>query len=147
MVSTRGREPFERKGRQVIVTTRQVLAAGAIALAYAACTSTVPSAGGVAGARAAIVRYEAINGPPPGSWRFAALVVSAVDPTFVIFLFGPRPGLELQGAYGFAREQNGTWRVIGLGSAGVGCPPGAPGNEVVPAAVLSGFGLSCPGAP
>jgi hypothetical protein len=34
--------------------------------------------------------------------------------------------------------------VVGFGSAEVGCPPGAPGNAVVPAAVLAAFGLPCP---
>ena len=50
-----------------------------------------------------------------------------------------------QGGYGFLHLANGTWSVVGFGSAQVGCPPGAPGNMVVPAAVLGGFGLgTCP---
>jgi peptidoglycan hydrolase-like protein with peptidoglycan-binding domain len=100
----------------------------------------------LAAVSAAITSYENANGPPAGTWVMSSSQVSAVDPTYVLFHIGPAPGHEttVQGGYGFAHSSGGTWSVIGFGSAQVGCPPGGPQSPVVPAAVLSGFGLTCP---
>jgi hypothetical protein len=72
--------------------------------------------------------------------------VSSVDPSYVLFHIGPAAGYEntVQGGYGFVHGAGSSWTVIGFGSSEVGCPPGAAGNQVVPANVLTGFGLSCP---
>jgi peptidoglycan hydrolase-like protein with peptidoglycan-binding domain len=110
-------------------------------------TSTTSAGSGVpAAATAAITSYENANGPAAGTWMISSSQVSTVDPTYVIFHIGPTPGNQntVQGGYGFAHSAGGTWSVIGFGSAEVGCPPGAPQNQVVPTAVLSGFGLTCP---
>jgi hypothetical protein len=110
-------------------------------------STTTPAGSGVpTAAIAAITSYENANGPPAGTWVMSSSQVSAVDPTYVLFHIGPAPGHEttVQGGYGFAHSSGGTWSVIGFGSAQVGCPPGGPQSPVVPAAVLSGFGLTCP---
>jgi peptidoglycan hydrolase-like protein with peptidoglycan-binding domain len=103
--------------------------------------STVPAA-----ATAAINAYETANGPAAGTWVLTSSSLSTVDPTYILFRIGAAPGHEntVQGGYGFAHNAGGSWSVIGFGSAEVGCPPGATGNQVVPANVLTGFGLSCP---
>jgi peptidoglycan hydrolase-like protein with peptidoglycan-binding domain len=103
--------------------------------------STVPAA-----ATSAINAYETANGPAAGTWVLVSSSLSTVDPTYVYFRIGPAAGYEntVQGGYGFAHNAGGSWSVIGFGSAGVGCPPGAGGNQVVPANVLAGFGVSCP---
>lgn len=123
-----------------------------VALAFAACGSGPPSTsrggfgsnGSRAAVRSAISHFESVDGPPVGSWQFTALESSSVDPNYVLFRIGPTTGHQVQDGYGFAHESSGSWTVIGFGSAEVGCPPGAPGNAVVPRAVLIGFGLTCP---
>jgi peptidoglycan hydrolase-like protein with peptidoglycan-binding domain len=110
-------------------------------------TSTTTGGSGVPSAAiAAITSYENANGPPAGTWVISSSQASTVDPTYLLFHIGPSPGNEntVQGGYGFAHNAGGTWSVIGFGSAEVGCPPGSAQNVVVPTAVLSGFGLSCP---
>lgn len=110
-------------------------------------STTTPAGSGVSGAAiAAISSYQAANGPPAGTWVLSSSQVSTVDPTYVLFHIGPAPGHEttVQGGYGFAHSVGGTWSVIGFGSAEVGCPPGSAQTPIVPAAVLSGFGLPCP---
>jgi peptidoglycan hydrolase-like protein with peptidoglycan-binding domain len=110
-------------------------------------TSTTTGGSGVPSAAiAAITSYENTNGPPAGTWVISSSQASTVDPTYVLFHIGPTPGNEntVQAGYGFAHSAGGTWSVIGFGSAEVGCPPASAQNLVVPAAVLSGLGLSCP---
>jgi peptidoglycan hydrolase-like protein with peptidoglycan-binding domain len=110
-------------------------------------STTIPAGSGVpTAAIAAITSYENANGPATGTWVLSSSQVSTVDPTYVLFHIGPAPGHQdtVQGGYGFAHSSGGTWSVIGFGSAQVGCPPGGPQTPVVPAAVLSGFGLTCP---
>ncbi len=108
-------------------------------------STTIPAGSAVpTAAIAAITSYENANGPPAGTWVMSSAQVSSVDPTYVLFHIGPAPGQAVQGGYGFAHSSGGTWSVIGFGSAEVGCPPGGPQDPVVPAAVLSGFGLTCP---
>jgi hypothetical protein len=106
----------------------------------------VPGARAPAAAVAAIHAYEKETGPPPGSRTITAVQVSAVDPSYVLFRFSPATGHEneVEGGYGFAHKQKAKWVVLGFGSDAVGCPPGAPGNQVVPAAVLTSFALTCP---
>ena len=112
-----------------------------------AATTTTSAAGSApAAAIAAINAYQTTNGPPAGTWQITSAQVSTVDPSYVLFRIGPAPGYQnqVQGGYGFVHQVGGTWAVGGFGSADVGCPPGAPEAPVVPTAVLSGFGLSCP---
>ena len=70
---------------------------------------------------------------------------SVADPTYVMFRISPASTKDtnVQGGYGFVHRQGTTWTVISFGSDAVGCPPGAPGNAVVPPPVISGFGFSC----
>ena len=104
-------------------------------------TVTVPSA-----AVDAIRIYELKSGPPVGSWTITSVQVSTSDPAYVLYRISPAAGhANVQAGYGFAHQVSGKWTVVGFGSDAVGCPPGAAGNAVVPAAVLSGFQLSCPG--
>ncbi len=109
-------------------------------------TSTTSGGSALAAATAVIVAYEAANGPAASTWQITSTQVSSVDPTYVLFRIGPAPGHEnsVQGGYGFVHNQAGTWTVIGFGSSEVGCPPGAAQTPVVPTAVLTGFGLTCP---
>ena len=110
-------------------------------------STTTPSGAGVPSAAiAAITSYENTNGPAAGTWVMTSSQLSTVDPTYVLFHIGPAPGHEetVQGGYGFAHGSGSTWSVIGFGSAQVGCPPAGPQSPVVPTAVLSGFGLTCP---
>ena len=111
-------------------------------------TTTTAASGVPAAATAAINSYETANGPAAGTWQITSSQVSKVDPSYVYFQIGPTAGHEttVQGGYGFAHLQSGTWSVIGFGSAQVGCPPGAAGNAVVPSTVLAEFGFSCPPA-
>lgn len=99
-----------------------------------------------AAAVTAIHAFEDKNGPPRGSRTLTAVQRSAVDPNYVLYRISPAPGreTEVEGGYGFAHKENAKWVVIGFGSDAVGCPPGAPDNEVVPAAVLTSFKLTCP---
>jgi len=112
-----------------------------------ASTTTRPIGPGVSTAAiAAINAYELHNGPPTGTWQVTSAEQSTVDPMYILFRIGPAPGHEnqVQGGYGFAQGSGAAWSVIGFGSAGVGCPPGSTQAPVVPSAVLTGFGLSCP---
>jgi hypothetical protein len=96
-------------------------------------------------ALAAINTYELKHGPALGTWLLTAVQASIADPAYVMFRISPASAKDtnVQGGYGFARQQGSKWTVVSFGSDSVGCPPGAPGNAVVPARVISGFGLSC----
>ena len=95
---------------------------------------------------ASINAWMAANGPTAGTWALTSTSISTVDPTYALFRIGPAPGYEnsVQGGYGFVHQSGGTWTVTGFGSAGVGCPPGTATYPAVPAAVLAGFGVTCP---
>jgi hypothetical protein len=103
--------------------------------------SSVPS-----GATAAINHYETQNGPGVGKWVIQSSQVSKVNPTYVFFRIGPAKGFEdsVQGGYGFALDSGSSWRVVGFGSALVGCPVSGSHTAVVPSAVLTEFGFGCP---
>lgn len=103
--------------------------------------STVPAA-----ATSAIDAYETAHGPAAGTWVVASSALSTADPTYVFFKIGPAAGHEntVQGGYGFVHNAGGSWSVTGFGTSEVGCPPGATGNQLVPATVLAEFGVSCP---
>jgi hypothetical protein len=103
--------------------------------------SSVPS-----GATAAINRYETKNGPGAGKWVVASSHVSKVNPKYVFFTIGPAKGFEdsVQGGYGFAHDSGASWKVVGFGSAMVGCPTSGSHTAVVPSAVLAEFGFGCP---
>jgi hypothetical protein len=96
-------------------------------------------------ALAAINSYELKHGPALGTWLLTAVQASIADPTYVMFRISPASAKDtnVQGGYGFAHQQGTKWTVVGFGSDGVGCPPGAAGNAVVPAAVITSFGFSC----
>jgi hypothetical protein len=96
----------------------------------------------------AIRVYEVKSGPPIGTWTITSVQVSAVDPAYVLYRITPTPGhTNVQGGYGFAHKAGTTWSVVGFGTDAVGCPPGATGDKVIPAAVLGGFRLTCPAQP
>jgi hypothetical protein len=115
--------------------------------AASSVTTTTASATGVpTAALTAITAYETAHGPAAGTWVITSTQRSTIDPSYVLFKVGPAPGHEntVQGGYGFVHLSGGTWSVTGFGSSEVGCPPNNAENQAVPAAVLSGFGLSCP---
>jgi len=90
--------------------------------------------------------YQLGQGIQPAQYTITSVAISTVDPTWAKFSVGPTSAdqASFQGGCGFAHQRGESWAVVGFGSAEVGCPPGAPGNEVVPAAVLAGFNLPCP---
>jgi peptidoglycan hydrolase-like protein with peptidoglycan-binding domain len=108
-------------------------------------TTTASGTSVPAAATAAINAYEATNGPKAGTWVITSSALSKVDPTYVLFRIGPASStqVDVQPGYGIVHLSGGTWTVIGFGSAEVGCP-GTGSSPVVPAAVLTGFGLTCP---
>ena len=110
-------------------------------------TTTVPTFAGVPPAAVTTISsYEGAHGPSAGTWQISSAKLSTADPSYVYFQIGPAPGHEstVQGGYGFAHAQGGVWTVIGFGTSEVGCPPNNSQNAIVPTAVLSEFGLTCP---
>jgi hypothetical protein len=110
---------------------------------------TAPSFPGVsAAAVTAITGWETANGPTIGTWVISSAVTSTVDSSYVLFKIGPASGYEtsVQPGYGFAQSQGDQWVVIGYGSFAVGCSTSGSSNPVVPAAVMTAFGLACPTA-
>ncbi len=118
--------------------------------AAATTTTAPPTTTTVLSQRAAlttaVVAFQTSQGVTQSKYHINKLVVSTVQPTWATFAVGPTSTDQatFQGGYGFLHLANGVWSVVGFGSAEVGCPPGAAGNMVVPTAVLSGFGLTCP---
>ena len=96
-------------------------------------------------ALAAINKYELAHGPKLGTWLLTSVQASIADPSYVMFRINPSSPTvtNVQSGYGFVHRHGTTWAVVGFGSDSVGCPPGAAGNTVVPARVITGFGLSC----
>ena len=108
--------------------------------------TTTTAASAVSAVTAAVNAYQASQGILPAQYTLTSVAISTVDPTWARWSVGPSSNDQatFQGGYGFAHQSGGTWTVVGFGSAEVGCPPGAAGNAVVPAPVLSGFNLTCP---
>jgi hypothetical protein len=93
---------------------------------------------------AAVTAYESGKGVKASEYTINRLATSGVDPTWALFTLLPASGeVNFEAGYGFAHMTSGNWSVVDFGSSGVGCPPGATGNKVVPAKVLAGFFLSC----
>ncbi len=112
-----------------------------------ATTTTAAAFAGVpASAVAAITAFETAHGPGVGTWQISSAKLSSADPSYVYFQIGPAPGHQstVQGGYGFVHTQGGTWNVVGFGTSEVGCPPNNSQNGLVPTAVLTEFGVSCP---
>ena len=112
-----------------------------------ATTTTAAAFAGVpASAVAAITAFETAHGPGVGTWQISSAKLSSADPSYVYFQIGPAPGHQstVQGGYGFVHTQGGTWSVVGFGTSEVGCPPNNSQNGLVPTAVLTEFGVSCP---
>jgi hypothetical protein len=92
----------------------------------------------------AVTSYETAQGVMQSEYTVGRLATSGVDPTWALFSLLPTAGeTNFQSGYGFAHMTSGSWTVVGFGSSMVGCPPGAKGNQVVPAKVLAGFNLAC----
>jgi|HubBroStandDraft_1064217.scaffolds.fasta_scaffold61447_3 hypothetical protein len=92
----------------------------------------------------AVTSYETAQGVTQSEYTVDRLQTSSVDPTWALFsLLAAKGETDFQNGYGFAHMTSGSWSVVGFGSSMVGCPPGAAGNQVVPAKVLAGFFLSC----
>jgi peptidoglycan hydrolase-like protein with peptidoglycan-binding domain len=112
-----------------------------------ATTTTAAAFAGVpASAVAAITAFETAHGPGVGTWQISSAKLSSADSSYVYFQIGPAPGHQstVQGGYGFVHTQGGTWNVVGFGTSEVGCPPNNSQNGLVPTAVLTEFGVSCP---
>jgi hypothetical protein len=94
---------------------------------------------------AAITAFQHGQNANPSYWTITSVAVSKVDPTWAKFTVGSTPAGQgnFQPFYGFIHRSGSTWAVTGIGTADVGCPPGAPTNQVVPTAVMAGFGITC----
>jgi len=130
-----------------------VAALGVAGVVLAACssgpstTTTTASAGTVAAIKGAVTSFLADQGVQSFKYVITQAQVSSAAPTWGYFVVGPthRHQADFQGFYGFARKQaSGSWTVAASGSSDVGCPPGAPGNAVVPRAVQTEFRFRCP---
>jgi len=63
------------------------------------------------------------------------ITISSIDPTWA---YATTSSPSAGGAQAVLHQTGGTWKVVSLGSAEVGCGDG------VPAAVMTEFGLGCP---
>jgi hypothetical protein len=79
----------------------------------------------------------AVRANTPPDWRAKSWVrtrVSTINSRWAGFRINPRSGYEgeVQGAYGYAQRSGARWRVVELGSSGVGCAgvPGPVRNEL-----------------
>lgn len=90
----------------------------------------------------AIIFYETSHTIDRSRYVITGVQVSSVDPSWAKFTIDPTPAdrSTFQPGYGIVHLKGDTWKVIGFGSAEVGCPPG----PSVPAGVLASLGLSCP---
>jgi hypothetical protein len=88
------------------------------------------------------VAYQKQHGVARNVYQISAVIVSTVDTTWARFGVGPAPGYEstFQGGYGVAHRIGGTWSVVDMGTAEVGCSPGGP-----PPPVRASLNLGCPG--
>ena len=74
--------------------------------------------------------------------------IDPVDPSWFAFLDQPKPGVDLQGSYGYAHRVGSSWQIIGPGTIDVGCPVPNDSDPTLPAAVRQQFGLlACPVLP
>jgi hypothetical protein len=137
------------KTGRVVVTVASLGLAGAL---LAACssgpspTTTTVAPGTVAAVKAAVTGFLTGQGVQSFKYVITKAEVSSGDPTWAYFFVGPTHAhqADFQSFYGFAQKASGSWKVVASGSSEVGCPPGAPGNTVVPTAVQSEFGFTCP---
>ena len=138
------------------------LAGGLILSACSSSKSTAPTTTTTAAGSAtlpaitkAVEAYQRAQGIPKSQYQINSIAVSTVDPTWARFAVGPTVAdkATFQGGYGYLDLRSGVWRVVGFGSAEVGCPltgsttPAAVTYVTVPPAVLAGFGDNCPPTP
>jgi len=105
-------------------------------------TTTDPTTAAIVAAITAFQHSQNVN---PSYWTITSVTISKVDPTWAKFTIGATAAgqANFQPVYGFVHRTGSTWAVTGVGTADVGCPPGAPDNQVVPTAVMTGFGITC----
>lgn len=79
----------------------------------------------------------AVRANIPAAWRSQSWVrtrVSTINPRWAAFKINPRSGYEavVQSAYGYAQRSGPRWRVVELGTSGVGCSgvPASVRNEL-----------------
>ncbi len=145
MTTVRGRRPAALVAGLVLAG---VLLAACSSGTTPSTTTTTAASGTVAAVKAAVTGFLTGQGVQSFKYVITKAEVSSVDPTWAYFFVGAAKAhqADFQSFYGFAEETGGSWKVVASGSAEVGCPPGATGNAVVPTAVQSEFGLSCPPA-
>jgi hypothetical protein len=100
-----------------------------------------PAAATEAAVSAAVAAYQRAHGVPRNQYLISGVRVSGADASWAEFSVVPAAGYAnaVQGGYGFAHLRQGAWRVVAVGNAQVGCPPG----PTVPPHVLSAAGLGC----
>jgi len=110
---------------------------------------TAPPPNAIASITAAITAYQAAQGVNRADYSLSGVKVSSADASWAYFHAVPTAAGEAtppgyQGGFGILHETNGGWEVTDFGTAGEGCGTAAD-NPAVPPAVLSSFGLTCPG--
>jgi hypothetical protein len=135
-------DPLVRTNGRTLTSRRPRLK---IAFATACAVLVASSAIGAAAAEAArqptrsedTALLAAVRSNIPPDWRAKSWVrtrVSSINSRWAGFRINPRSGYEgeVQGAYGYAQRSGARWRVVELGSSGVGCAgvPGPVRNEL-----------------
>ncbi|HEY5246783.1 MAG TPA: hypothetical protein VIJ60_14030, partial [Acidimicrobiales bacterium] len=129
-----------------LVLAGTVLAACSSGSGGASGSTTTTASSATSGIKAAVTAFLSGQGVQSFKYDITKADVSTTDSTWAYFFVAPvhADQADFQSFYGFAQKTGGSWKVVSSGSSEVGCPPGAAGNGVVPSAVLSEFGLTCP---
>ena len=129
-----------------VVLAGTVLAACSSGSGGASGSTTTTASSATSGIKAAVTAFLSGQGVQSFKYDITKADVSTTDSTWAYFFVAPvhADQADFQSFYGFARKTGGSWKVVASGSSGVGCSPGAAGNAVVPSAVLSEFGQTCP---
>ncbi len=92
---------------------------------------------------AAVVAYQTRQGIPRNHYQVTEVAFSPVDAGWARFSIVATPPYRgsFQNIYGVAHRVHGSWRVLSVGTAEVGCPPG---RNVVPLRLRPGLSIVCP---
>lgn len=104
--------------------------------------TAAPRTGEATAITRAVVAYQNAHRVPRVEYLVSAIHVAPGSRDWASFSIASAPGYQntVQGGYGIAHRGSRGWRVVGVGNAEVGCPPG----PTVPSRVLAKLGLSCP---
>ncbi|WP_432570013.1 hypothetical protein [Kineococcus sp. SYSU DK005] len=124
--------------RRTALTAAAVPAAGALAvLAAALPAGAAPADPATAGEVAAAVRTSPeAAAAPADAYAVADVRTADADPAWAAARLEPADPAALDPATAVLQRVDGAWRVVSLGTAGVGC-------EQAPPAVLADLALPC----